>query len=85
MMRYNGKNAEGCRIISTIVLRLLTKDIHMNKQKKLKQIHQKRLKAAHAKVDSKKKAPYVSKADRAKLDEIEENLPNTEIKEVNQA
>jgi hypothetical protein len=53
----------------------------MNKQKKLKQIHQKRLKAAHAKVDSKKKAPYISKAERAKLEEIQGTSPDTETKE----
>ena len=53
----------------------------MNKQKKLKQIHQKRLKAAHAKVDSKKKAPYISKAERAKLEEIQETSQDTETKE----
>lgn len=65
---------------SPLLQRLLTKDIHMNKQKKLKQIHQKRLQAAHAKVDSKKKAPYVSKAERAKLEAFQETPPDTDIK-----
>lgn len=48
----------------------------MNKQKKLKQIHEKRLKAAKAKRNPNKKAPYVSKAERQKLENIEllENL-----------
>ena len=52
----------------------------MNKQKKLKQIHQKRLKAAHAKVDSKKKAPYVSKAERARLEASQETPQDTDVK-----
>ena len=43
----------------------------MNKQKKLKQIHQKRLKAAKAKRNPNKKAPYISKAERQKLEEAE--------------
>ncbi|MFT4994971.1 MAG: hypothetical protein ACI965_002013, partial [Paraglaciecola sp.] len=42
-----------------------------NKKKKLNQIHQKRLKAASAKLGSKKKSGYISKADRAKLENIE--------------
>ena len=53
----------------------------MNKQKKLKQIHQKRLKAANAKVDSKKKKPYISKAERAKLEQIQEPAADSENKE----
>mgnify|MGYP003922037995 CR=1 FL=1 len=44
----------------------------MNKQKKLKQIHEKRLKAAKAKRNPNKKAPYISKADREKLENIEQ-------------
>jgi hypothetical protein len=79
MMRYNGKNDEAWGTISRIAPRLLSKDNHMNKQKKLKQIHQKRLKAAHAKVDSKKKARYISKADRAKIEEIQNTSTDSEI------
>lgn len=45
----------------------------MNKQKKLKQIHEKRLKAAKAKRNPSKKAPYISKAEREK-----EKLENME-------
>jgi hypothetical protein len=45
----------------------------MNKKKKLNQIHQKRLKAASAKLSSKKKTPYISKAERAKLAELEQS------------
>jgi len=41
----------------------------VNKKKKLNQIHQKRLKAAKAKLGSKKKTTYVSKAERARLAE----------------
>lgn len=41
----------------------------MNKKKKLTQIHQKRIKAAKAKGSGNKKAPYISKAERAKLEE----------------
>lgn len=55
---------------SAIIHRLITKDIPMNKKKKLNQIHQKRLKAANAKLSSKKKTPYISKAERAKLEDI---------------
>jgi hypothetical protein len=40
----------------------------MNKQKKLKQIHQKRLKTAKAKRNPSKKEPYISKAERQKLE-----------------
>ena len=43
----------------------------MNKQKKLKQIHEKRLKAAKAKRNPNKKAPYISKAERGKLEKLE--------------
>ncbi|WP_158966685.1 DUF2986 domain-containing protein [Paraglaciecola sp. L3A3] len=39
----------------------------MNRKKKLTQIHKKRLKAAKAKGNPKKKDPYISKAERAKL------------------
>ncbi|MFQ3219655.1 MAG: hypothetical protein ACI8R9_001405 [Paraglaciecola sp.] len=65
-MRYNGENDE----IATIYL-LSTKDIAMNKKKKLTQIHQKRLKAAKAKLGPKKKGSYISKAERAKLENSE--------------
>jgi hypothetical protein len=44
----------------------------MNKKKKLNQIHQKRLKAASAKLSSKKKSSYISKAERAKLEQAVE-------------
>jgi len=44
----------------------------MNKKKKLSQIHQKRVKAAKAKGSGKKKSDYVSKAERAKLEEAAE-------------
>jgi hypothetical protein len=53
----------------------------MNKQKKLKQIHQKRLKAANVKLSSKKKTPYISKAERAKLEEIQETSAYTDSKD----
>jgi hypothetical protein len=43
----------------------------MNKQKKLKQIHQKRLKTAKAKRNPTKKVPYISKAERQKLENEE--------------
>lgn len=43
----------------------------MNRKKKLTQIHKKRLKAAKAKGGVKKKSTYVSKADRAKLENAE--------------
>jgi hypothetical protein len=43
----------------------------MNKKKKLTQIHQKRLKAAKAKLGPKKKGSYISKAERAKLENSE--------------
>jgi hypothetical protein len=43
----------------------------MNKKKKLTQIHQKRLKAAKAKLGPKKKGSYISKAERAKLENPE--------------
>tara|TARA_R110000868_G_scaffold406562_1_gene687112 strand:+ start:2020 stop:2190 length:171 start_codon:yes stop_codon:yes gene_type:complete len=46
----------------------------MNKKKKLSQIHQKRIKAAKAKGSGKKKSDYVSKADRAKLEEADESI-----------
>jgi hypothetical protein len=40
----------------------------MNRKKKLSQIHQKRVKAAKAKGQDKKKSTYISKAERAKLE-----------------
>jgi hypothetical protein len=40
----------------------------MNRKKKLTQIHKKRVKAVAAKRSGKKKSPYISKAERAKLD-----------------
>ena len=43
----------------------------MNKKKKLNQIHTKRVKAAKAKGSGKKKDPYISKAERARLEELE--------------
>lgn len=50
----------------------------MNRKKKLTQIHKKRLKAAKAKGNPKKKNPYVSKADRAKLEEAAGTTEMTE-------
>jgi hypothetical protein len=70
-MGYNGENDGVVCLISAIIYPLITKDIPMNKKKKLNQIHQKRLKAASAKLGSKKKSGYISKADRAKLENIE--------------
>uniref|UniRef100_UPI0030F3F36C DUF2986 domain-containing protein n=1 Tax=Paraglaciecola sp. TaxID=1920173 RepID=UPI0030F3F36C len=46
----------------------------MNKKKKLSQIHQKRIKAAKAKGSGKKKSTYISKAERAKLEESAETI-----------
>jgi hypothetical protein len=40
----------------------------MNRKKKLKQILKKRAKRANAKLNPKKSKPYISKAERAKLD-----------------
>tara|TARA_R110002167_G_scaffold154760_2_gene349036 strand:- start:355 stop:510 length:156 start_codon:yes stop_codon:yes gene_type:complete len=48
----------------------------MNKQKKLKQIHQKRLKTAKAKRNPSKKATYICKADRQKLEDLEVLAPH---------
>jgi hypothetical protein len=53
--------------ISSTMHRLRNKNITMNKKKKINQIHQKRLKAAKAKGNVKKKGSYISKAERAKL------------------
>ncbi|WP_415881763.1 DUF2986 domain-containing protein [Neptuniibacter sp. QD72_48] len=45
----------------------------MNRKKKIKQIHTKRLKQAKAKLAPKNNKPrYVSKADRARLEETSE-------------
>ena len=76
-MGYNDKNDEVVCITSAKIHCRRIKDIPMNKKKKLNQIHLKRLKAASAKLGSKKKSSYISKADRAKL----ENLENTEKSE----
>lgn len=43
----------------------------MNRKKKLSQIHQKRLKAAKGKIGGKKKDPYIAKAEREKLENLE--------------
>ncbi|NRB42113.1 MAG: DUF2986 domain-containing protein [Pseudomonadales bacterium] len=40
----------------------------MNRQKKIKQIQNKRAKKAQAKLNPNKKSGYISKAERAKLD-----------------
>jgi hypothetical protein len=71
-MGYNGLNYKRSYLISVQILLLLTKDILMNKQKKLKQIHEKRLKTAKAKRNPNKKAPYISKAEREKLENLEQ-------------
>jgi len=47
----------------------------MNRKKKLKQIYKQRVKAANEKLSGKKKPPYISKAEREKL-ENEQNLEN---------
>lgn len=43
----------------------------MNRKKKLKQIYKQRVKAAKEKISGKKKQPYISKAEREKLESIE--------------
>lgn len=40
----------------------------MNRKKQIQKIHDKRLKRARAKLKTSSKAPYVSKADRAKVE-----------------
>ncbi|WJG11104.1 DUF2986 domain-containing protein [Aliiglaciecola sp. LCG003] len=45
----------------------------MNRKKKLYQIHQKRLKAAKAKGNAKNKVGYISKAERAKIEEAKDS------------
>lgn len=71
-MRYNSEKDEvDSQVTSATIDCRLTKDIPMNKKKKLTQIHQKRLKAAKAKMGPKKKGSYISKAERAKLENAE--------------
>ncbi|MEP7704883.1 DUF2986 domain-containing protein [Paraglaciecola sp. 25GB23A] len=53
----------------------------MNKKKKINQIHQKRLKAAKAKGNVKKKGTYISKADRAKLEASTESESENEAED----
>ncbi|GAC34588.1 DUF2986 domain-containing protein [Paraglaciecola polaris] len=48
----------------------------MNRKKKLTQIHKKRIKAVAAKSSGKKKSGYVSKAERAKLEQVAESENN---------
>jgi hypothetical protein len=50
----------------------------MNRKKKLKQIYKKRVKAANEKIGGKKKQPYISKAEREKLENLQtEEAPET--------
>ena len=77
-MGYNGKINRIVSTISATLYPLINKDIPMNKKKKLNQIHQKRLKAAKAKLGSKKKTLYVSKAERAKLQQESEQVLEAE-------
>jgi hypothetical protein len=74
-MGYNGQTNGVNYFISASTRRLKNKDIVMNKKKKINQIHQKRLKAAKAKGNVKKKGTYISKADRAKLEASTETAP----------
>lgn len=80
-MGYNGKNDEVSGIISTAIHHLINKDLLMNRKKKLSQIHQKRVKAAKAKGSTKKKSPYISKAERAKLDVLAESENSTSVED----
>lgn len=68
-IRYNGNfNAVIHCIPATSIAN--EPEFSMNRKKKLNQIFQKRLKAAKAKSATKKKPPYISKAERAKLEEL---------------
>ena len=54
----------------------------MNRQDKIQKMHNKRLKRARAKLKTSSKEPYISKADRAKLEsensEVEPGLKKSE-------
>jgi hypothetical protein len=77
-LSYNGTNKEVICFISDAIYCPRSKNIAMNRKKKLTQIHKKRIKAAKAKGNAPKKSSYISKADRAKLEamaETENDLP----------
>lgn len=60
----------GYNLPMTLFPRLQNK---MNRKKKLTQIHKQRLKAARAKGAAKKQSRYISKAERAKLIEAQQD------------
>jgi len=50
------------------VQKKILKDANMNRQAKIQKMYDKRLKRARAKLKTSSKAPYISKADRAKTE-----------------
>lgn len=57
------------------VQKKILKDDNMNRQAKIQKMYDKRLKRARAKLKTSSKAPYISKADRAKTE-----LENSTVK-----
>lgn len=57
----------------------LNREDKMNRQDKIQKLHNKRLKRARAKLKTSSKEPYISKADRAKIEAKNSELePNAE-------